>query len=127
MKKVILTLLVLVLLAGTCLDAGAKKKRRHRKLPGTEQVWTALGGTYAFVGDNHYVAIDFGVGETPQVERASIDSEECTGTYDETTHLIVLTNEAGEVVFEGKIYNGGNLLKGKLHGKPVALNGACGA
>ncbi|MBR3100619.1 MAG: hypothetical protein IKH19_02570 [Muribaculaceae bacterium] len=128
MRKTLFVLIVSVILSGMMVGADAKKKqKRHRRVPPTEQVWTALGGFYYFVNDEHSVSIDFGIGEEPIVENAYVDSETCSGTYDVKTHLIELTNESGEKIFEGKIYDGGNLLKGTLHGKPVALRTACGA
>ncbi len=123
-RLLVIALMVVVVLAGaTTADAKKRKSSSHQQR--TEQVWTHLGGTYVFSNGTNYFSIEFD-GQNDEIVRASVDSEECSGEYNHKTHLITLRNEQGEVIFTGKIYRGGNLLKGKLRGKPVKAENPCG-
>ena len=48
------------------------------------------------------------------------------GNVDEKTGLITVVDKQGKVIFTGKMYRGGNQLKGELFGKPITLEGLCG-
>ena len=54
------------------------------------------------------------------------DSPTFGGSVDEKTGLITIVDQQGKVIFTGKMYRGGNQLKGELNGKPITLEGLCG-
>ena len=51
------------------------------------------------------------------------DMDQKSARYSELQDL----HDAGKVIFTGKMYRGGNQLKGTLNGKKVVLEGMCGA
>lgn len=120
-------ILMLAAAVACCGAIDAKKRvRRHAKRHSSQnEVWTHLGGTYIFSGSVN-VAIEFALESEPRIERIIIDDVNYDGYYNKRNHLITATHSNGVVVFSGKIYDGGNLLKGRLHGKPIALRNPCG-
>lgn len=125
MKKLFVIALTLVIVLAGATTADAKKRKHRPRKQRTEEVWTHLSGMYAFTNGTNYFSIEFD-GPDDIIVRASVDDEDCTGDYDKKTHLITLRNQQGEVIFTGKIYRGGNLLKGTLRGKPVKAENPCG-
>lgn len=130
MKKAILLILVALLVASVpaSLDANSKKKRGRRRAA-TEQVWTHISGMYNFSDGETYIMIDHFQGESKAtIGKADYsESKDYPCTVDEKTGLITICDDAGKVIFTGKMYRGGNQLKGTLNGKKVVLEGMCGA
>ena len=130
MKKAILLILVVLVVASVpaSLDAKSKKKRGRRRAA-TEQVWTHISGMYNFSDGETYIMIDHFQGESKAtIGKADYsESKDYPCTVDEKTGLITICDDAGKVIFTGKMYRGGNQLKGTLNGKKVVLEGMCGA
>ena len=129
MKRIISILLVVLLVLAGATTADAKKRaRKHRKVtPSTEQVWTTFGGTYIFMDKDHQVSISFTLdGDEDVLESVSLDDEKVTGVYNKETHEFTFYDERGVTIFKGKVYDGGNLLKGTLRGKKIELRNPCG-
>ncbi len=130
MKKAILLILVALVVASVpaSIDAKSKKKRGRRRAV-TEQVWTHISGMYNFSDGETYIMIDHFQGESKAtIGKADYsESKDYPCTVDEKTGLITICDDAGKVIFTGKMYRGGNQLKGTLNGKKVVLEGMCGA
>ena len=92
------------------------------------EVWTHLGGTYGFVGEGYeWVALETGLGEDDE-KWLSLGGEEemYPVTIDYKTGNIKAYDDDGNLVFDGYCTKGGNMLRGKLRGKDVKFEGACG-
>lgn len=96
------------------------------------EVWPHLGGTYAFGdGDGHNVIVDVDLDDCQNEEEVlrctlTIADEAFAGTIDTHTGCITCRDNNGNEVFQGYMFNGGNLLRGCLNGKPVRYEGLCG-
>lgn len=130
MKKSLFILIIALLVASVpaSLDAKSKKKRGRRRAA-TEQVWTHISGTYNFSNGETYIMIDNFQGESKAIigKADYSESSEYPCTVDEKTGLITIYDNDGKAIFTGKMYRGGNQLKGTLRGKKVVLEGMCGA
>ena len=130
MKKTLFILIIALLVASVpaSLDAKSKKKRGKRSAA-TEEVWTHIGGTYNFSNQETYIIIDHLQGESKAIigKPDYSESYEYPCTVNEKTGLITISDNDGKTIFTGKMYKGGNQLKGVLHGKKVVLEGMCGA
>jgi len=130
MKKSFFLLIIALLVASVpaSLDAKSKKKRGKRRAA-TEQVWKHISGMYNFSDGETYIMIDHFQGESKAtIGKADYsESKDYPCTVDEKTGLITICDDAGKVIFTGKMYRGGNQLKGTLNGKKVVLEGMCGA
>ena len=118
MKKAILLIIVaLVASVPATIDAKSKKKRGKRRAS-TEQVWTHISGTYNFSNGDIYMIIEHFQGKSKATIGKTDYSEsiDYPCTVDEKTGLITIYDDAGKVIFTGKMYRGGNQLKGTLHG-----------
>lgn len=109
------------------IDAKAKKKRVRRKAA-TEQVWTCISGMYNFSDGEIYIVIDHfqGVSKATIGKADYSESKDYPCTVNEKTGLITIYDDARKVIFKGKMYSGGNELRGTLNGKKVVLGGMCG-
>ena len=130
MKKSFFLLIIALLVASVpaSLDAKSKKKRGRRRAA-TEQVWTHISGMYNFSDGETYIMIDHFQGESKAtIGKADYsESNDYQCTVDEKTGLITIFDDDGNTIFTGKMYRGGNQLKGTLNGKKVVLEGLCGA
>ena len=130
MKKSFFLLIIALLVASVpaSLDAKSKKKRGRRRAA-TEQVWTHISGMYNFSDGETYIMIDHFQGESKAtIGKADYsESKDYPCTVDEKTGLITICDDAGKIIFTGKMYRGGNQLKGTLNCKKVVLDGMCGA
>ena len=129
MRK-ILFVVIAVLLMGCCagtMEAKTSKKKRARR-PATEDVWKHISGMYPFSNGTQSITVDYFQGVFKALVKDNPDDEsiECGGSVDERTGLITIVDDNGKVIFTGKMYRGGNQLRGKLRGKPVTLEGMCG-
>ncbi len=113
--------------APASLDAKSKKKKSHRKVA-KEQVWTHISGTYPFSDGNIIITIDHFQGESKATISKNDYNEEVEHrcTVNEKTGLITIYDNDGKTIFTGKMYQGGNQLRGTLYDKKVILNGMCG-
>ena len=131
MKKSVLLIIIAMLVASVPATIDAKsKKKKGRRHNATEQVWTAISGTYNFANGDIYMMIDHFQGESKAVigKADYSESHEYTScTVDEKSGLITICDDDGNVIFTGKMYRGGNQLRGTLNGKKVVLEGMCGA
>lgn len=129
MKKAILLILVALLVASVPASLDAKSKKRGKRRAATEQVWTHISGTYNFSNGETYIMIDHFQGESKAtIGKADYsESNDYPCTVNEKSGLITIYDDAGKVIFTGKMYRGGNQLKGTLNGKKVVLEGMCGA
>ena len=130
MKRSVLLVIIALLVASVpaTIDAKSKKKRAKRRAS-VEQVWTHISGMYNFSNGDIYVIINHFQDESDAtIGKADYsESQDYPCTVDEKTGLITIYDDAGKVIFTGKMYRGGNQLKGTLNGKPVVLEGMCGA
>ncbi len=128
MKKKIFILIAVLVLSGMAMGLEAKKPKKRRHRAQQEQVWTSISGFYTFRNGEYYIAIDYFDGEFkgyidgPGFEDKGVFG----GSVDEKTGLITIVDEQGKVTFTGKMYRGGNQLRGELNGKPITLEGLCG-
>lgn len=129
MKKKVFVLIAAIVLSGMAMGLEAKKPKKRVRKAAKEQVWTHISGFYTFSNGEHSIGIDYLNGEFkgyingPGYE----DNEDgFDGSVDEKTGLITIVDEQGKVIFTGKMYRGGNQLKGELNGKPITLEGLCG-
>lgn len=128
MKKKIFILIAAIVLSGMVMGLEAKKPKKRKHRAKQEQVWTAISGFYTFGNEEYRMGIDYFDGEFkgyingPGFE----NEEEYDGSVDEKTGLITIVDEQGKVIFTGKMYRGGNQLRGELNGKPITLEGLCG-
>ena len=130
MKKSLFILIVALLVASVLANLDAKsKKKRGRRRAATEQVWTHISGTYNFSNEATYIMIENFQGESKAIigKTDYSESSEYPCTVNEKTGLITIYDNDGKAIFTGKMYRGGNQLKGTLHGKKVVLEGMCGA
>ena len=130
MKKSLFILIIALLVASVPVSLDAKsKKKRGRRRAATEQVWTHISGTYNFSNGETYIMIDNFQGESKAIigKADYSESSEYPCTVDEKTGLITIHDNDGKAIFTGKMYRGGNQLKGTLRGKKVVLEGMCGA
>ena len=130
MKKSLFLIIIALLVASVPASVDAKsKKKKGRRRAATEQVWTHISGTYNFSNGDIYMMVNNMHDERSTVTVGKADyseSNEYQGTVDEKTGLITAYDEEGKVVFIGKMYRGGNQLRGTLNGKKVVLEGLCG-
>ncbi len=130
MKRAILLIIVALVVASVPASVDAKsKKKRGKRRAATEQVWTHISGTYSFSDGEIYVMVDHFQGESKAtIGKADYsESNDYQCTVDEKTGLITIFDDDGNTIFTGKMYRGGNQLKGTLNGKKVVLEGLCGA
>lgn len=129
MKKAILLILVALLVASVPASVDAKSKKKSRKKVRTEQVWTHISGMYNFSDGETYIMIDHfqGVSKATIGKADYSESNDYACTVDDKSGLITIYDDAGKIIFTGKMYRGGNQLKGTLNGKKVVLEGMCGA
>ena len=109
------------------VELTAEERERYEN-----EVWPYLGGTYAFGdGDGHNVIVDVDLDDCQNEEEVlrctlTIADEAFAGTIDTHTGCITCRDNNGNEVFQGYMFNGGNLLRGCLNGKPVRYEGLCG-
>lgn len=90
------------------------------------EVWTSLGGLYGFVGEGYeWIGLETGISEDDE-KWLSLAGEQYPVKIDYKTGLIRAYDDSGKLVFEGYCTMGGNMLRGKLWGKDVKFEGACG-
>ena len=92
------------------------------------EVWTSLGGLYGFVGEGYeWVGLETGISEDDEKWLSlSGEDDNYPVTIDYKTGNIKAYDDDGNLVFEGYCTKGGNMLRGKLWGKDVKFEGACG-
>lgn len=128
MKKTIFALIAAIVISGMAFTLEAKKPKKRKHRANTEKVWTAISGTYNFTNKTYTIIVDYLDGEFkayingPGYE----DTGAFGGSVDEKTGLITIVDNDNRVIFTGKMYRGGNQLRGKLNGKPITLEGLCG-
>ena len=130
MKKTIILILVALVVASVPASVDAKgNKKKARRRAATEQVWTCISGMYNFSNGEIYMIINHFQGESNATigKTDYSESNDYPCTVDEKSGLITVTDDDGNVIFTGKMYRGGNQLKGTLRGKKVVLEGMCGA
>ena len=128
MKKKLFILIATVLIGSLAVSMEAKKPKKVRKVA-KEEVWTHISGFYSFSNDKYMIGINYCDGEfEAYFHGPEFDEDESTfdGNVDEKTGLITVVDKQGKVIFTGKMYRGGNQLKGELFGKPITLEGLCG-
>ena len=119
MKKKLFILIATILIGSLAVSMEAKKPKKKVRKAAKEQVWT----------EKYMIGINYCDGEFEAYFRGpEFDEDESTfdGNVDEKTGLITVFDKQGKVIFTGKMYRGGNQLKGELFGKPVTLEGLCG-
>ena len=129
MKKKLFILIVTVLIGSLAVSMEAKKPKKKVRRVAKEEVWTHISGLYSFGNEKYMIGINYCDGEFEAYFRGpEFDEDESTfdGNVDEKTGLITVFDKQGKVIFTGKMYRGGNQLKGELFGKPVTLEGLCG-
>ena len=130
MKKKLFLLIVTVLIGSLAVSMEAKKPKKKARRVEKEEVWTHISGFYSFGNDEYMISINYFDGEfEAYIHGPGFDENESTfaGNVDEKTGLITVVDKQGKVIFIGKMYRGGNQLKGELNGKPITLEGLCGA
>ena len=130
MKKKLFLLIVTVLIGSLAVSMEAKKPKKKARRVEKEEVWTHISGLYSFGNDEYMISINYFDGEFESyIHGPGFDENESTfaGNVDEKTGLITVVDKQGKVIFTGKMYRGGNQLKGELNGKPITLEGLCGA
>lgn len=130
MKKKLFLLIVTVLIGSLAVSMEAKKPKKKARRVEKEEVWTHISGLYSFGNDEYMISINYFDGEFESyIHGPGFDENESTfaGNVDEKTGLITVVDKQGKVIFTGKMYRGGNQLKGELNGKPITLDGLCGA
>jgi hypothetical protein len=88
-------------------------------------VWTSLGGTYMFTDGNQSAILDVDLDDDTS-GKLIFGDDEYRAVIDTMSGEILGLDDKDEVAFQGFVYSGGNLLKGKLRGKDVVFGGACG-
>ena len=129
MKKKLFILIVTVLIGSLAVSMEAKKPKKKARRVEKEEVWTHISGLYSFGNEKYMIGINYCDGEFEAYFRGpEFDEDESTfdGNVDEKTGLITVVDKQGKVIFTGKMYRGGNQLKGELFGKPITLEGLCG-
>lgn len=129
MKKKLFILIATVLIGSLAVSMEAKKPKKKVRRVAKEEVWTHISGLYSFGNEKYMIGINYFDGEFEAYFRGpEFDEDESTfdGNVDEKTGLITVVDKQGKVIFTGKMYRGGNQLKGELFGKPVTLEGLCG-
>lgn len=129
MKKKLFILIATILIGSLAVSMEAKKPKKKVRRVAKEEVWTHISGLYSFGNDKYMIGINYCDGEFEAYFRGpEFDEDESTfdGNVDEKTGLITVVDKQGKVIFTGKMYRGGNQLKGELFGKPVTLEGLCG-
>lgn len=129
MKKKLFILIATILIGSLAVSMEAKKPKKKVRRVAKEEVWTHISGLYSFGNDKYTIGISYCDGEFEAYFRGpEFDEDESTfdGNVDEKTGLITVVDKQGKVIFTGKMYRGGNQLKGELFGKPVTLEGLCG-
>lgn len=129
MKKKLFILIATVLIGSLAVSMEAKKPKKKVRKVAKEEVWTHISGFYSFGNDKYMIGINYCDGEfEAYFHGPEFDEDESTfdGNVDEKTGLITVVDKQGKVIFTGKMYRGGNQLKGKLFGKPITLEGLCG-
>ena len=129
MKKKLFILIVTVLIGSLAVSMEAKKPKKKARRVEKEEVWTHISGLYSFGNDEYMIGINYCDGEfEAYFHGPEFDEDESTfdGNVDEKTGLITVVDKQGKVIFTGKMYRGGNQLKGELFGKPITLEGLCG-
>lgn len=128
MKKKIFILIAAIVLSGMAMSLEAKKPKKRKHRAQQEQVWTSISGFYTFGNSEYSIGIDYCQGEFKgYINGPGFEDEEgFDGSVDEKTGLITIVDKQGKVIFTGKMYRGGNQLRGKLNGKPIILDGLCG-
>ena len=125
----IFALIAVILLSGMAMGLEAKKPRKRKQTVPKEEVWTAISGTYSFTNNEFTIMIEYFHDEF----RAYIngpgyeDDGAFDGSVDEKTGLITIVDDDNKVIFTGKMYRGGNQLRGELNGNAITLEGMCGA
>lgn len=130
MKKKIFILIAAIVLSGMTMGVEAKKPRKKKQKAPKEQVWTAISGLYSFSDGEYMIGVNYFDGEfEAYISGPGFKEDESTfgGSVDEKTGLITIVDKQGKVIFTGKMYRGGNQLRGELKGKPITLEGLCGA
>lgn len=129
MKKKLFILIATVLIGSLAVSMEAKKPKKKVRKVAKEEVWTHISGFYSFGNDKYMIGINYCDGEfEAYFHGPEFDQDESTfdGNVDEKTGLITVVDKQGKVIFTGKMYRGGNQLKGELFGKPITLEGLCG-
>ena len=129
MKKKLFILIVTVLIGSLAVSMEANKPKKKVRRVAKEEVWTHISGLYSFRNDKYMIGINYCDGEfEAYFHGPEFDEDESTfdGNVDEKTGLITVVDKQGKVIFTGKMYRGGNQLKGELFGKPITLEGLCG-
>ena len=92
------------------------------------EVWTSLGGLYGFVGEGYeWVGLETGISEDDEKWLSlSGEDDNYPVTIDYKTGNIKAYDDDGNLVFDGYCTKGGNMLRGKLRGRDVKFEGACG-
>lgn len=86
------------------------------------ELWTALGGTYIFYGDGETASVEFPLHDEEGHIIMRYGDDELWCDLDDEGHITAY-DTFDKVVFEGGIYAGGNLLKGKYNGKEIYMWG----
>ncbi|MBR1727707.1 MAG: hypothetical protein IJ724_13900 [Muribaculaceae bacterium] len=124
MKKKLFILIAAVLIGSLAVSMEAKKPKKKVRRVAKEEVWTHISGLYSFGNEKYMIGINYCDGEFEAYFRGpEFDEDESTfeGNVDEKTGLITVVDKQGKVIFTGKMYRGGNQLKGELCGKHITL------
>ena len=87
------------------------------------EIWIQISGTYPYSDGTNNIMVSANPGD-----EITLDINDVTypATINSETGLITAKDKQGKVIFEGYMYNGAAVLKGRLNGNPVRLEGMFG-
>ena len=107
-----------------------KEEAKEAESDYDNEVWPYIGGTYPFSDGTTNVIVETVPGDDKALTinfftDDSDDGDKYNGEHNAEGRIRAYDDD-GQLVFEGYLYRGGNLLKGTYKGKPVRYNGMGG-
>ena len=87
------------------------------------EVWAHISGTYPYSDGTNNIMVSANPGDDVTLD---INDVTYPATINSETGLITAKDKQGKVIFEGYMYDGAAVLKGRLNGNPVRLEGMFG-